>query len=690
MIKGLRHEPEKYGGDVDSVRNLEKILPDLENKIINGNMLSTVISLALNGSKAMFDEIGASVRNILAEVESHPLTGGDQFVAASCLTALLQQITKQQDRKIVTKLWEVAKKIPGCAVAFPNGITWIPDEFFLKYLPQSADGQTPQEKKLEANIETSRKSWLGSRLNTLGAEVKTLKTSVANWIVNMNVKIPKNQANMQLVDLSERTELIMVGIDLAQGGRNILNSCLTLYAKLDQPMTKSAIASLVEILIQMKVVQEIFHNFTQEIASISLSAQQHTQFLILNMIQQAKKGIVSDKKYSEARLDILSCLLLAEKAMAGPGTLQRQVLSSVSLAMAASGKNGLRDDDMRNMTEQLSRLKLTISIAHEISAACNTEFLFGQKDVLSIMIDTVYATKMAGHLNFTLKGMQDCSRILFSAKHLPEPNGLSLIEKLKDYLENLISSQVVAPLCMEIETELRLTVHKQAGLQLDDRNPFKLTPADLLPFLEIGPVNILGRKISIKQRVEAYLEKTFYNLTTVSLHNWRTYGEMRQQARTRLGLETVDDHLPPQTIEQGLDVLEMMRNIHIFTAGYNYNMNSQVFIEQTSNSKHLNTISIKHIANSIRTHGAGIMNTTVNFTYQFLRKKFAIFSQFLYDEHIKSRLVKDFRFFKENKAALDQNYPFDRQVLSYQNLYQFLFLQSCKIQPRYQKAWPDA
>ena len=83
-------------------------------------------------------------------------------------------------------------------------------------------------------------------------------------------------------------------------------------------------------------------------------------------------------------------------------------------------------------------------------------------------------------------------------------------------------------------------------------------------------------------------------------------------------------------------------------------------MEQTSNSKHLNTISIRHIANSIRTHGSGIINTTVNFTYQFLRKKFVVFSQFLYDEHIKSRLSKDLKFFKENKKALDQKYPLDR------------------------------
>ena len=38
---------------------------------------------------------------------------------------------------------------------------------------------------------------------------------------------------------------------------------------------------------------------------------------------------------------------------------------------------------------------------------------------------------------------------------------------------------------------------------------------------------------------------------------------------------------------------------------------SQIFVERQSNNKQLNTINIRHIANSIRTHGTGIMNTTV-------------------------------------------------------------------------------
>lgn len=115
-----------------------------------------------------------------------------------------------------------------------------------------------------------------------------------------------------------------------------------------------------------------------------------------------------------------------------------------------------------------------------------------------------------------------------------------------------------------------------------------------------------------------------------------------------------------QTLEQGLDVLEIMRNINIFVGKYLYNLNNQVFVEEWSNNKHLNTINISHVANSIRTHGIGIMNTTVNFTYQFLQNKFYVFSQFMFDELIKSRLLKDIRFFTEHKLELNQMYPFER------------------------------
>lgn len=61
-----------------------------------------------------------------------------------------------------------------------------------------------------------------------------------------------------------------------------------------------------------------------------------------------------------------------------------------------------------------------------------------------------------------------------------------------------------------------------------------------------------------------------------------------------------------------MDVLEIMRNLDTFVTKYSYNLINQIFIENYSTSKHLNTINIKHISNSIRIHGSGIMSTTVS------------------------------------------------------------------------------
>lgn len=205
---------------------------------------------------------------------------------------------------------------------------------------------------------------------------------------------------------------------------------------------------------------------------------------------------------------------------------------------------------------------------------------------------------------------------------------------------------------------MRLSIHLH--LKLDARKPFKDGIKDLSQFIHILPIRLFNRYIDVKDNVEKYLEKTFYNLTTITLYDWKTYSEMRNLAEQKYGLTLGDPHLPSQTLEQGLDVLEIMRNIHVFVQKYLYNLNNQIFVEKSSNNKHLNTINIRHIANSIRTHGIGIMNTTVNYTYQYLRKQFFIFSQFLYDEHIKAKLIKDIGFFKENKAQLDQKYPYER------------------------------
>jgi WASH complex subunit 7 len=106
---------------------------------------------------------------------------------------------------------------------------------------------------------------------------------------------------------------------------------------------------------------------------------------------------------------------------------------------------------------------------------------------------------------------------------------------------------------------------------------------------------------------------------------------------------------------------------------FNYNMNIQLFVEyrsagsalQTNTaSKHVNTIKIQSIAASIRQHGLGVLNTTVNYTYQFLTQKFHIFREFLHDDYIRAHLSREHRWYRKHRhdAEVNNIYPYDHAV----------------------------
>ena len=71
-----------------------------------------------------------------------------------------------------------------------------------------------------------------------------------------------------------------------------------------------------------------------------------------------------------------------------------------------------------------------------------------------------------------------------------------------------------------------------------------------LPYTFISQLVAAAAVAWCSVHVESYLNKTFYNLTTVALHDWRTYSEMRALAQQKYMLTMAEAHLPSQTLEQ--------------------------------------------------------------------------------------------------------------------------------------------
>jgi len=54
----------------------------------------------------------------------------------------------------------------------------------------------------------------------------------------------------------------------------------------------------------------------------------------------------------------------------------------------------------------------------------------------------------------------------------------------------------------------------------------------------------------LSDNLENYFTATFYNLTTIAPHDWKSYEKMRHLANKVLQLRPIDDHLPNQIIDQ--------------------------------------------------------------------------------------------------------------------------------------------
>ena len=390
-----------------------------------------------------------------------------------------------------------------------------------------------------------------------------------------------------------------------------------------------------------------------------MHGQQKWSASLIRLIQVAKSALKPGR-----HLDALSALLVAEKALTGPPSPLQ--LSTVELALHLGNAQKLvKAEDWQACLATLERLREVAAVLAGQPLA-DSSFLYWHQGVLLPLLATQALSEPAWAplIPNLVEAATAHATLLSAARHVASP--AALVDGFRsDCIANL-REELVQKLCAAVEVELRLSTH--GHLQLDDRSPFKPQPpgapgqVPLRPFFSsLRPLVVCHRLvISLKAEVEAYLARTFYNLCAVALADWPKYADMAAVARDKLGLDIQPPALPAHTLDHGLDLLEIMRNLPAFVARYRYHLNTQTFVERMSKSRHLNTLGISHVANSIRAHGTGIMNTTVNFTYQFLRKKFYVFSQFLYDDQIKSRLFKDVRYFRENKDALDGKYPVQR------------------------------
>ncbi|XP_034827254.1 WASH complex subunit 4 [Maniola hyperantus] len=646
-LKVYNSKPEDLDLDEEKLTALSGAVNNITVKLMNDDIvLSTLQNLLLLRKKVL------SVKNcsvVSAEITQYlklailnldklaqDKPSGDNLykcIKINALFVLNTHLFGNNDKKTFKSLMELNTKAHSIFVI--GTAIWFPEQFLQRFVPALCGNYS----KLSQTMLKARQAYMSSKKITLTKDIISLQYICSHWALTVEeVFSSKNKLNAAEMTLHAKT--IMDGLDVASNINYSVLSLINLHLSLGMPLTKQMLMSLFEIMDILKSLwNAVSRNYDQIINSMNMIIQ-HLTFQALSSILEIKKTLMSDKKYANKRLDELTCIVIAEQTIKGASTLERNIATNIALSFVP--ETTYIEDSYVRLGLLLEKIQILSDFPDNIKKHCNCSWLLWHQNIVPIYYEQNFSIQLhAVKLKYFLMALDDCVILL---EQTDKQFSMNRANEFKDKLKIIFDERVLKNISQNIETNLRLHIHSH--LQLDIVDPLNYDMIKKLLLL-LDNLRFHNEYMSVKPCVEHYLSKTYYNLTTVVLSDWKTYGEMRQMAKLKFNISTIQDNLPTQTLEQGLDVLEIMRNIHIFVSKYQYNLNNQIFIEKGSNNKHLNSINIRHIANSIRTHGTGIMNTTVNFTYQFLKNKFFIFSQFMYDEQIKSRLAKDLRNFKE-------------------------------------------
>lgn len=662
MMQFAKNEPSKYGLNERQERQLRKCLLFLDKSILSGACLQACLQhkgyeAAISQNKELQNEFlnyfKVKIDKLTNSIESQFEWQESKIVIdVVCLYFLYRKLfPKDFDKKLFRSVWSLIKKAP--CVCVTGQVVIFTSELIMKISPPpKAVTVEPKDAKQYLNVYMQKSD------ENMDKNMQGWLTKFSLWSSRMQSFLNSSSSlqESQVVKLQDsRGKLLLQGMLLAYQIQNYIQINTALHEHLGVPFKSNFIPLLMQAIELIKAIGATLER-KQEIIALYLGS------VIRLIFKDAIKPYdsIRDKvgpKPSGVMQDIASIYRLVNEL--GNGCLNSIRSDLLKLCNEIIDiKSILRDNEKAVVEDGLWKFEILVEYQNNLKNSTDCSFIYWIQQLNTHFLKYIYDEPANVHrLRFLYMALEDSAKQFQFVRHVEDANTIKQ-QYIKDR-ENELMEKVIMPLARAIESDLRLHIHSLYISGIEKQNPFQ--SSNLCWFLDSQPIVFCEKVIDLKRKIEIYLDETFYNMTALNLNDWRTYEEMRSLAKQKYKLNLSEVHLPSKHLDQGMDLLEITKKLPGFVNRFKYNLHSQFFMEATEgDDKHVAVVSYTHIANSLRTHGLGLINTTINSSYKLLAKKFQIFSQFLYDDHIYSQLLKDRKYFVANREALNQMYQYDR------------------------------
>ena len=633
MISGIKKEPGTYEAQTEDAEQCETAATQILRIVFCGDMLNLFLSkqLAPLAAKPSTKTFAAALeRYLLDEISLWTKlvkTGkySDRESDICDLTLLLHLLTlynSEPKPKIVALLWDTLPLTP--VVKLYHFVVFSSVNYLQEKLPDlvrqviGPDAGSGVSQKVQQALTKNDQS--------LGLVCMKLFSMFSQWQSVCHTKLIR-------------------GLNIAYMLKTNITKTLDMHSSLNKPIDKQYTEHLGRMIELLKAVHVTFF-LNQSGICHNIPLQTEEEVKRFKLIEKKVGEQIRKKNYKSVRTRVSNMLLLAIHCVdffsSDFSPICLEIIGDLFSCKVFAGLQLSR----QTVLPVLRKLKMLQHYSEYFDDACNCSFLVDFQDLFPLYLGFIRT---------------EPRRVLFLAQAMNDVADMArddqtLYAKWETSFTKMMRDEFISPILSQIETELRF--HSHEHLDVSERNPLKQSFASFDKFLSIPPFRLCSKFIDIHYEASYYFSRVFYNETTVAPQVWETYAEMANLAKRIYGIHIMDCHIPGAMMQQEIDVLEIMRHINKFVAVYNYDLNSQIFVQRSEDSHHIAIVGIPHIFSSYRCHGIGIMNTTVDFTYRFLRMKFNTFSKFLFDDTIKSRLINDITWFEQHKEECEGLWPY--------------------------------
>ena len=584
----------------------------------------------------------------------------DLFQYLSLLGFYIKLFGKDSDKNILKLAWLSQKKIANINIV---GISYFNIKNFLEKFDEFKRGVSLDppnvDKQIKANL-TSLEKQLPFIINNYSKNLISWATKMDSIFSNSKDFAPKFQGNPKLLETtSNKIKLIIEGLCTANYLRKkvsfILDSHFTLGIQLDKELIN-------QLTIGIELIKVVEFEFSKLMNLICLNIPIFNRALLFP-IQDILKKVAekAQKKYKDGKSTNEQLYKDALSASSIFYTCTQSVQSELRLVIeklcfsTITAKEMLDDNSYDTINENLWTIEILNQLTREITRCCDCSFLYLYQTIFQDAFENIYNDRPK-RIYYFIMALNDIENPLHYIK-FKENDGIDDIKRLRKVTIETFEKCFMKQLSEQLEKDLQIQVHSTFIEGLDGA---EYSETNLQSYLNIQPFRFFDIVFDVKRYMEEHLNKKFYQMTTLHLNDYQTYQRMRVLARNKYGLNLHEVYLPNQNLVTGKDILEVVRNLTSFAKGYTHNLHSQQFIEIVKDGSYINIIGVQQILTSLYTHGKGIINTIINTAFGYISKNVGTIIDIIRDDYIISMLREEHKFWEEQKANINYNYPLER------------------------------